>query len=118
MSSERIGDFLVRKRREAGLRQGDVAAALGLTQPGYSNIERGNVRVSVKHLEKLAEVLKVEEAELIDRVVGLLTETERAIISDPLLATKQARRLVLLVYGELTGRDSVKVDNLYGERSD
>lgn len=96
-----------------GLRQGDVAAALGLTQPGYSNIERGNVRVSAKHLPKLAEVLEIQEAELIDRVVGLLTTTERAIISDPLLTTKQARRLVLLVYGELAGRDSAKVDSLY-----
>jgi len=109
---------LARKRREAGLRQGDVAAALGLTQPGYSNIERGNVRVGAKHLQTLAAVLKVEEAELIDRVVGLLTDTERAIINDPLLTTKQARRLVLLVYGELTGRDSAKADNLYGRRAD
>lgn len=118
MSSESVSSFLVRRRREVGLRQGDVAAALGLTQPGYSNIERGNVRVGAKHLEKLAEVLQVEEAELIDRVVGLLTETERAIINDPLLSTKQSRRLVLLVYGELTGRNSATVDNFYGQHAD
>ncbi|TCC53460.1 XRE family transcriptional regulator [Kribbella capetownensis] len=113
MTNEGLSDFLVRMRRERGLSQGDVARTLGLSQPGYSNIERGNVRLSMKYIPALEEILGLRHAELVDRMLGLTTPVERAVVADQELRTTQAKRLLLLLYGELTGRDSVRVLSLY-----
>jgi transcriptional regulator with XRE-family HTH domain len=106
---------LLRKHRlELNLTQGEVAAGLGLSQPGYSNIERGNVTLSGKYLDAVEETLGIKPAVLIEHLLGLANETEREIARDPLL-NKDKRRLLLLIYGELTQRQSLKVAGWYDQ---
>lgn len=100
-----MGSWLRQQRISKGLTQGQVAAALGLTQPGYSNIERGNVTFAGKYMIPLSEVLGVPWQEIMDRRMDLLTEVERAILKDPYLSASDGR-LLLLIYGDRTGRES------------
>lgn len=117
MTSESMGDFLRRRRTELGLSGQAVAAAVERSQVWYSNIERGTLRLQPKYFERLAEVLRLDYHELVDRVLGLSNATELAIVKDDLLTSIRDRRLILLVYGELTGRDSVRALSLYGDSS-
>jgi len=48
-------------RMKAGLRQYEVAARLGITQTKLSGIECGRVRPSAELLERILEVLEVEQ---------------------------------------------------------
>lgn len=55
----------LRRLRDAQkLTQADVAEALGINQAEYSRIEKGRRRVGT-HLEKLAEILACEDAEIL-----------------------------------------------------
>jgi len=55
----------LRRLRDARrLTQADVAEALGINQAEYSRIEKGRRRVGT-HLEKLAEILACEDAEIL-----------------------------------------------------
>lgn len=100
-----------------GLTQGEVAAALGLSQPGYSNIERGNVRLSSQYIAPLTALLGVSWNEIVDRTLGILTDVERAILKDPHLSAADSR-LLLLVYGDRTGRNSAALARSIHEGED
>jgi transcriptional regulator with XRE-family HTH domain len=105
MTKNIMGSWLREQRISRGLTQEHVAAALGLSQPGYSNIERGNVALSGKYITVISELLGVPWQEIMDRRMGLLTEVERAILKDKHLSASDSR-LLLLIYGDRTGRNS------------
>jgi transcriptional regulator with XRE-family HTH domain len=118
MSTQSIGTLLRAKRVERNLTQTEVATELGLTQSAYSNIERGKARLNAKHLDDLQRVLGISPGAYIERFLDMATPTEREIATDILLK-KDQRRLLLLIYGELTGRqNSVMVANWYGADGD
>jgi len=113
-----MAKWLRQQRESKGLTQGQVAAALGLSQPGYSNIERGNVALSAKYINPLTELLGVSWEEIVDRTLGILTDVERAILRDPKLSAADCR-LLLLVYGDRTGRPSADVGpSIYNNKNE
>lgn len=114
MNDDSVGELLRERRLELGLTQGEVAAALGLTQGGYSNIERGNVRLGAKHHPAIERILGIKPDVLIAHLLDLANDTERELVRDRLL-TKDQRRLLLVIYGEMTRRPSANVATLYGE---
>lgn len=55
--------MLQRLRRERGIKQTDLAKAVGVTQPHLSQLESGSAGASVDLLHRLAEQLGLNEAE-------------------------------------------------------
>ena len=60
-----IGKNLKRLRAARGLKQTDVARMLGVTQPHYSNVERGIRQLSLRLLVRLCEALEAEPASVL-----------------------------------------------------
>jgi len=63
--NESVGRKLKLLRVARGFNQADVAGMLGVTQPHYSNIERGARQLSLRLLVKLCEALKVSPDEVL-----------------------------------------------------
>ena len=57
--------FLIKKRKEAGLTQAELAEELQMHQPHISLIERGQRRVDVVEFLRLAKILQFDPAEAI-----------------------------------------------------
>lgn len=57
--------FLIEKRKQSGMTQGDVAAAMQMHQPHISLIERGERRVDVVELLRFAQVLHFDPLDAI-----------------------------------------------------
>lgn len=60
-----LGDVLVRARERAGLKQGDVAARLGLPASYLSKVENGTRRLDVIEFIRLADAMEIDVAELV-----------------------------------------------------
>ena len=60
---EALRQFLVQKRRKAGLRQVDVAKRLGRYQSYVTNVETGQRRIDVVELVDLAEAIGFDARE-------------------------------------------------------
>lgn len=89
-----IGKRIQKAREEAGMSQGELATALGITQSALSNYELGKRRLYLANLEQLANVLgrplsyfmeeeepagqaaprRDSEDEVTDEIIGLLRE--------------------------------------------
>lgn len=65
MDNERIGAFIRMLRREKGLTQKDLAAALGITDRAVSKWERGLSAPDIALLEPLGKVLEISVTELL-----------------------------------------------------
>lgn len=63
-------DGLRATREQSGLRQEDVAAALGMTQSMYSKIERAERRVDLLEFVLIADVLSTEPSRLLKQILG------------------------------------------------
>lgn len=63
-----IASNLLTKREEKRLTQAYLAYLSGMSQPNYSDIERGKTRPSIDQLKKFAEILDVTVDELISEV--------------------------------------------------
>lgn len=66
--SRRLREVLIEARKAAGIKQVDLAKALGRSQSFVSNYERGERRVDVAEIILVARVLRVEAVELLRRV--------------------------------------------------
>lgn len=53
-------------RVAAGKKQREVAAALGISQPYFAQIERGERRLNTEYQEQLARALNVKPTDLVD----------------------------------------------------
>ncbi len=58
-NSSTLAKRLIQARSAAGMTQGDVAQAIGITQPSYSSLERG-VSKRTNYIGSLAHVLGVD----------------------------------------------------------
>ena len=68
---KKFGRFLKAKREEAGLSQGDIAKAMGLTTPQYiSNVERGIAKPSLRLLRSYRSLAKISKTQLIEFLVA------------------------------------------------
>lgn len=77
-----IGSFIRENRIKQGLTQNDIAKYLGLsTYQHISNIERDVVTPSLKSLNKMAKILKVDSSKLenmiIDQKIDLIRKRSR-----------------------------------------
>ena len=61
-----IGRTIKAIRQQTGLRASDVASAIGLSRPYYTQLEGGTRRLSAEHVRKIAKVLGVPVAELFE----------------------------------------------------
>lgn len=68
-----LGDVLIRARERAGLKQGDVAARLGLPPSYLSKIENGTRRLDVVEFIRLADAMETDAAELVRELQRELT---------------------------------------------
>lgn len=68
--SKKLGAGLAEVRREAGVRQEELAALIGKDQSVISNIERGHRRVDVLELYAIARALDIEPVDLFAKVTG------------------------------------------------
>lgn len=57
-------------REQSGLRQEDVADALGMTQSMYSKIERAERRVDLLEFVLIADILSTEPSRLLKQILG------------------------------------------------
>lgn len=78
--SEPYGELLrvlVKARREAGLRQVDLAERLGKPQSFVSKVERGERRLDVVELIVVARAIGVEEIRFLRTVAGAVPQKAR-----------------------------------------
>lgn len=61
--SDRFRDRVTRLRRDFGLSQSDVARALGMSQPNWSKIERGEQDLTVRQALLLVRLLELDSLE-------------------------------------------------------
>jgi transcriptional regulator with XRE-family HTH domain len=66
---QRLTELLIEKRRAAGLKQVEVAEALGRHQPFIANIESGQRRIDVLELLELAEAIGFDPKEILDELL-------------------------------------------------
>lgn len=74
-----LADYLRDARAAAGLRQEDVAAALQIDASQVSRWERGAHLPSPKRFAELADILKIDIAELATRVMAASMEETSAL---------------------------------------
>lgn len=60
-----IAKNLLNLRKEQKLTQEQMAEKLGMSKNGYAKIERGESRITVEHLQQIAQVFNIDIAELI-----------------------------------------------------
>jgi len=72
-----LGAVIARLRSDSGLKQTDLAEALGITPSAYSRLEKGESAMSTEQLRLLAERLKVSASHILE-----LTDEASAALSD------------------------------------
>lgn len=72
-----VAQALTVARHESGLKQADLAKAIGKHQSYISDIERGQRRVDVLELYALARAMKLEPADLYAKITDGLPRTVR-----------------------------------------
>lgn len=60
-----IAKNLVNLRKEQKLTQEQMAEKLDMSKNGYAKLERGESRITVEHLQQIAQVFNIDIAELI-----------------------------------------------------
>lgn len=63
--SDKLLVNISKKRRERDITQADMAEKLGLSETGYAKVERGETKLDVDRLHKIADILEINIAELI-----------------------------------------------------
>ena len=65
-------DLIIEKRRAAGLKQEDVAKALGQTQPWIAHLESKERRIDVIEYVRLADVIGFDAVEELRRLIPII----------------------------------------------
>lgn len=92
-----FGRRLQERRRERGVLQKNLAAAMSLTRTSVSNIERGEQRVYLDQVYQAAQFLQVDVATLLPAVEEVFQAPPiRTVTDDPLppAAAEQASKIV------------------------
>lgn len=80
-----LGNYLKRKRVEAGITQSDVAKRLGYSTPQFiSNIERGLCSPPLKNLRVLVKMYRIPVSE----IMKLILNEQEVILRKALLGQK------------------------------
>jgi transcriptional regulator with XRE-family HTH domain len=73
-----LGRVIAGLRERKRVSQGELAEAVGITQPTLSRIERGQTQPDAFTLTKIADVLEVSPADLMGYVAKSMARTEQA----------------------------------------
>ncbi|WP_366919890.1 helix-turn-helix domain-containing protein [Burkholderia cenocepacia] len=60
-----VGKLLVQRREQIGLKQGQVATALGMSQSAYSRLESGESVLNLSQLRNICEQLRTSPAQIL-----------------------------------------------------
>ncbi len=60
-----LGNFIMEKRKNLGMSQGEFASALGITRPTYNKIENGERELTLGEAQKLSEIFQISLEDLI-----------------------------------------------------
>lgn len=78
-----VGEELRRRRREAGMQQGELAEAVSLSRSSIANAEAGRQALPIHHLVEIAEALGTTAAEVLStaeaRLFSALPTTAREL---------------------------------------
>jgi transcriptional regulator with XRE-family HTH domain len=66
---QRLAELIAQYRREADLKQADVAKELGRHQPLITNMENGQRRIDVVELLELAEIIGFDPHVVVDELL-------------------------------------------------
>lgn len=80
----KLGNRIKELRESQGLLQRQLSAQLEIDTPMFSKIERGERRAKRKQVLKIAELLKVDEQELLalwlaDQILEIITDEQQAL---------------------------------------
>lgn len=89
-----IGARLAEARQQRGIRQADLAGAVGLTRASIANIENGAQRIQVHTLIAAAQALGIDPADLITKALEGGTPLVQPMPGGQREAALLARRLV------------------------
>ena len=96
--SEKLGRRIKYLRHNAGLSQEDLAFATGSTQPHVAKMEKGEVNVGSDMLQRIAEALKVDIAQLFSLRADMSPEMLRSELEKKLdAASEEQLRLILRI---------------------
>ncbi len=87
-----LADNIKNIREEKGLLQKQVASHIGVDKSTYSKIEKGSREVTVKELQKMAQLFNMS----IDQIVDFEGEIPRDITLEDKTATEQVKLIGLL----------------------
>ena len=68
---QRLAELIAQYRREAGLKQADVARELGRHQPFITSIENGQRKVGVVEFLQLARIIGFDPKQLLDVIAHI-----------------------------------------------
>ncbi len=60
-----LGNFIMEKRKNLDISQGELASALGITRPTYNKIENGERELTLGEAQKLSEIFQISLEDLI-----------------------------------------------------
>jgi transcriptional regulator with XRE-family HTH domain len=87
------GNRAYEMRKQRNLKQSDISAALGITQPSYSRFETGQYDMPISQLVKLCNILDVSVSWLIgENIITDMTDEERHIMENFIRFLKRSRR--------------------------
>lgn len=89
-----IGAHIAEARQQRGVRQSDLATAVGLTRASIANIERGDQRIQVHTLIAAAQALNLDPADLISQALEGGTPLVQPLPGGQREAALLTRRLV------------------------
>ncbi|WP_081073477.1 helix-turn-helix domain-containing protein [Burkholderia stagnalis] len=103
-----VGKLLVQRREQIGLKQGELAAALGLSQSAYSRLESGESVLNISQLRRVCGLLHTTSAEVLQEAdayeARLISEGVEVITEKPLNPAAIAIGLGLLAALLLSGK--------------
>ncbi|TDD87369.1 XRE family transcriptional regulator [Actinomadura darangshiensis] len=106
--NDKFGRVLRNHRDDAGLKQSEVAARVGVSQGTVSEWERGKRWPEADQVQKLAVIFNVPYKYLVVQQFGLASDVENAILADAAMTRKEQDAL-LAHYAAVTSRDSTTV---------
>lgn len=89
-----VGAHIAEARQQRGIRQSDLAEAVGLTRASIANIERGEQRIQVHTLIAAAQALNIDPADLISQTLEGAAPVVQPLPGGQREAALLARRLV------------------------
>ena len=83
LENEAIGHNISMFRKMRGIKAFDMAARLGMKEAGYTKYERGETKITIEFVQKVAEELKVDPFKLLttspNNIIQNLTNSPFAI---------------------------------------